>query len=270
MADVGRIPQSQAISIPFRAVLTSDHVSAATGKTIGVTISKNGAGFVNGSAGAQNATEIGNGAYYVVLTAADTGTLGPFAVLCTGGAGTDDVIINAVVVLGTNLGMTALPNVVAAGSGGLYVRGSGAGAINQAANGQIDVNLVTVLSQAVTCAAGVTFGAFLGQSTALLVADANGNVAIKGGVKKDVALSNYAFLMTDSTNHAPATGKTVTCTRSIDGGAFGAGALAAVTEIGNGIYTVNFGAADLNGTVIVLQCTASGCDATFERIITLS
>ena len=39
-------------------------------------------------------------------------------------------------------GMTALPNVVAEGAGGLYTRGIGVGQINQAANGQTDANVV--------------------------------------------------------------------------------------------------------------------------------
>lgn len=89
-----------------------------------------------------------------------------------------------------------------------------------------------------------------------------------GNVKKNTALNNFMFLMTDSTNHNPVTGKTVSVSRSIDGGAFGGGTLSVVTEIANGIYAVNFGSGDLNGNVIVLLATASGCDNTYERLIT--
>lgn len=39
-------------------------------------------------------------------------------------------------------GLTALPNAAAEASGGLYTRGTGAGQINQAANGQVDTNVV--------------------------------------------------------------------------------------------------------------------------------
>lgn len=42
------------------------------------------------------------------------------------------------------LGLTALPNAAAEAAGGLYTRGSGAGQINQPANGQIDANTVKV------------------------------------------------------------------------------------------------------------------------------
>lgn len=46
------------------------------------------------------------------------------------------------------LGLTALPNAAAEAAGGLYTRGSGAGQINQQANGQIDVNLERLLNVA--------------------------------------------------------------------------------------------------------------------------
>lgn len=59
-------------------------------------------------------------------------------------------------------GLTALPNAAAEAAGGLYTRGTGAGQIAQQANGQIDVNLSTVKTQAVTCAAGVTVLASVG------------------------------------------------------------------------------------------------------------
>ncbi len=96
----------------------------------------------------------------------------------------------------------------------------------------------------------------------------SGAVPVKGNVKKNTALAAFPFMMTDSTNHAPATSKTVTVTRSIDGGAFAGGTLSAVTEVANGIYTVDFGSGDLNGNNIILRATASACDDTFERVIT--
>lgn len=91
---------------------------------------------------------------------------------------------------------------------------------------------------------------------------------VNRAVIKNTALSKFMFLMTDSTNHAPATGKTVTCTRSINGGAFGAGALSGVGELSNGVYYVDFAAGDLNGKVITLRCTAAGCDDTFVTLVT--
>ena len=87
-------------------------------------------------------------------------------------------------------------------------------------------------------------------------------------LKKNTALAKFAFVMRDSTNHAPASGLTVTATRSIDGGAFGSGSLSAVTEVGNGVYTVDFAAADLNGAVVVLKCTAAASDTVLLTIVT--
>jgi hypothetical protein len=100
-----------------------------------------------------------------------------------------------------------------------------------------------------------------------LLVDASGAVPITTNLKKNQALANFAFLMTDSTTHNPATGKTVTVTRCIDGGTFGAGTLSAVTEVSNGQYRVDFAAADLNGNVVTLKATATGCDDLFMTLI---
>jgi hypothetical protein len=87
-----RIPQSVAIRVPLKAYLASDHLANATGKTIAVQISKNGAAFGNPSAGATNAVEIGAGWYYADLSAIDAGALGPLIIRGTS-AGVDDVEI---------------------------------------------------------------------------------------------------------------------------------------------------------------------------------
>lgn len=89
-------------------------------------------------------------------------------------------------------------------------------------------------------------------------------------VKKNTALAGFTFIMTDSTNHAPATGKTVTVTRSIGGASFASGTLSGVTEVSNGLYSVDFASGDLNGNCVVLRATASGCDDRFERVITFT
>lgn len=288
-------------------------------------------------------------------------------------------------------GMTALPNAAAEAAGGLYTRGSGAGQINQAANGQVDTNVARWLNTAVstptvagvpnvnaktwndlatvalplvpttagrtldvsaggeagldwanvgspTTANGLTgttistaqvvasvtgavgsvtgavgsvtgaVGSVAGNvggnvvgSVASVAGNVGGNVtgsvgsvvgavgsvagnvggnvvgsvasvtaavAITSNIKKNQALAAFEFLMTDSTNHNPSTGLAVTVTRSIDAGAFAAGALSAVTEVGSGIYSVDFAAGDLNGKVIVLKATAALSDTRFERIVT--
>jgi hypothetical protein len=52
-------------------------------------------------------------------------------------------------------GLTALPNAAAEAAGGLYTRGTGAGQINQPANGMVDANVVRNAGTAITAAAGV-------------------------------------------------------------------------------------------------------------------
>lgn len=167
-----RIPQSVAIRVPLKAYLTSDHVSAATGKTIAIVISKNGAAFANPSGGATNAVEIGNGWYYVDLTTTDTGTLGPVIVRGTS-ASVDDVEIPYQVVDATNLGasnldasvssrstyagadtsgtttlLTRIPGTVAAQTGDSYARlGSPAGASHAADIAAVKTDTAAVKTQ---------------------------------------------------------------------------------------------------------------------------
>lgn len=96
----------------------------------------------------------------------------------------------------------------------------------------------------------------------------SGKVVLNTNLKKNQALSNYHFLMTDSTNHAPATGLTVTATRCLDNGSFGSGTLSSVTEISAGIYRIDLGAGDMNGNVVTLRFTATGADDLFVTLIT--
>lgn len=95
-----------------------------------------------------------------------------------------------------------------------------------------------------------------------IAVDATGNVPIQSVLKKNQSIASFEFMMTDSTTHAPATGKTVTATRSIDGGALAAGTLGAVTELSSGFYKLDIPAADLNGNIVTLRFTAAGCDDT--------
>ena len=91
----------------FKAYLSSDHVTEATGKTIAITISKNGGAFGNPSAGATNATGISSGWYSVSLSTTDTNTLGPLAIRGTEGT-IDDVGVLFEVVSASTGGLTNL------------------------------------------------------------------------------------------------------------------------------------------------------------------
>lgn len=94
--------QSVARRVVFKAYLSSDHITPATGKTIAIQLSKNGGSFADPAAGPTNATEIASGWYYVDLDTSDTDTLGPLIV--QGAEGTiDDVGVLAEVVTGTTV-----------------------------------------------------------------------------------------------------------------------------------------------------------------------
>lgn len=116
-----RIPQSAAYLVVFRAYLASDGKTPATGKTIVITISKNGATtFSNPAAGATNATEMASGFYKFTLASGDTDTLGPLA---WRGANVDindagDVLS---VVNPNNAGFAGIPAAAANADGGLPI-----------------------------------------------------------------------------------------------------------------------------------------------------
>jgi hypothetical protein len=220
-----RIPQSVAYLVVFRAFLAADGKTPATGKTIAVTISKNGAtSFSNPAAGATNATEMASGFYKFTLAAGDTGTLGPLA---WRGANVDinDAGDLLTVVNANNAGFVGVPDAVAGATGGLPLGDSA---------GQVTVGTVA---------------------------------AAASNIKKNTALANFEFLMTDSTTHAPKTGVTVTATRSLDGAAFAACANA-VAELSNGIYKINLAAGDLNANVVTLRFTGTASDDLLITIVT--
>lgn len=99
--------------------------------------------------------------------------------------------------------------------------------------------------------------------------DTNGAVNLQSNItiKKNTALAAFMFIMTDSTIHNPATGLTVTATRSLDGAAF-ASCANSVTEVSSGWYKIDLAAGDLNGNVVALRFTASGADDTDITIVT--
>lgn len=78
---------------------------------------------------------------------------------------------------------------------------------------------------------------------------------------KDPSFSNFPFWMRDTSgNPKTGLGSAVTATRSIDGGAFSAGTLGAVSEIANGCYKLAIPLADATYTdSLSLYFTATGC-----------
>ena len=89
---------------------------------------------------------------------------------------------------------------------------------------------------------------------------------LPSGIPKNVALSNFEFLMVLSADHiTPATGKTLTEEISKDGGAFVACTNNAA-EVGSGVYKINLTQAEMNHNVIVLKFAEANCD---QRTITI-
>ena len=88
------------------------------------------------------------------------------------------------------------------------------------------------------------------------------------GITKNVALSNFEFLMVSSSDHlTPTASLTITATISQDGGAF-ASCSNSVAEVSNGIYKINLTQAEMNADIITLKFTATGADQRTVTIIT--
>lgn len=112
---------------------------------------------------------------------------------------------------------------------------------------------------------GITTASFAaGALDAAAVAD-----ELYGSIKKNAAFSNFEFLMTLSADGSPATGKTVTGQRSIDGQAFSAVG-GSIAEVSNGIYQFDAAAADTNGNVITWRFSEADCNDRFFTFKTVS
>ena len=85
-------------------------------------------------------------------------------------------------------------------------------------------------------------------------------------LKKNTAFSGFSLVMFNTSGVA-ATGRTVSGSVSIDGGAFGT-LTNSVSEIGSGAYKVNLAAADTNGNDLLFLFTATDCKPLFLKVIT--
>jgi hypothetical protein len=118
--------------------------------------------------------------------------------------------------------------------------------------------------------AAITFdevSAALGVAAANVVLIKAKTDALPSGITYGDAIAAFPFMMVLSSDHlTPATGKTVSCTISKNGGAFGATATATATEISGGFYYVPLTATEMQAKTICLKFTATACD---QRSITL-
>jgi hypothetical protein len=159
-------------------------------------------------------------------------------------------------------GLSSLPNAAASASGGLPTIGTGSGQITLSSG---DVTVGSNLDKT-----GYSITQAFPTNFSTLLINGSGQVTLANGqiyIKKDQALNNFEFLMTNSTTHIPQTGLTVAAKVSIDGAAF-VNTVNSPSEVGSGIYKLNLAAADVNGTVIMLLFTATGADNRYVSIIT--
>lgn len=130
---------STAQPLVFLLVLTSDHISGATGLTPTVTLSKNGGAFASPSGAV---TEIANGLYKVAGNATDTNTLGPLWLHATGtGADPVDMVWDVVAYDpqdAVHLGIGALPNTNCTTNASLLTSGTGTDQLS-VTSGRIDI-----------------------------------------------------------------------------------------------------------------------------------
>lgn len=146
----------------FLLVLSSDHISAATGKTPTVTIRKAGGSF---GSPAGSVSEIANGWYKVAGNATDTGTLGPLLLHVT--EASSDPVDREYNVIAYNpqdtvrLGLTALPNVASGSTGAIPVID---------ANGNVQANVARQ--------AGTVLAAPIPRYIGTALSGANGNIGL--------------------------------------------------------------------------------------------
>ncbi len=145
------------------------------------------------------------------------------------------------------------------------------GIVAAAFNGKGDWNIGKTGYTAGPTAASFTTAAWAAGAinAAALSTDAIAKISNSMFPKINTALSDIEFLMVDDTDHVtPKTGiSPIGVTRSIDGGAFGAGTGTAA-EVGNGIYQYDASMADMNGALITFRFTGTDADDTFLSIRT--
>jgi len=104
-------------------------------------------------------------------------------------------------------------------------------------------------------------------SGGLPTVDAVNSVKVQVPVKRNTALADFPFVMSDSSGN-PLTGLTVAAARSIDSAAFAACTNTPATERSNGSYFIDLSAADLNGICVILRFSATGARDLFVSLLT--
>lgn len=99
--------------------------------------------------------------------------------------------------------------------------------------------------------------------------DTNGKVAIQSGLPRNVAITDFPFVMTDSTNHNPAPGLTVTGQYSHNGGnSYSSAGTVTEATAADGGYHIDLSSTVMNNPFVLLKFTASGADTLFIALAT--
>jgi len=139
-------------------------------------------------------------------------------------------------------------------------------------NNIFDIESGILVQNQVQVIPGNSAGLVIGQAT--LTAAQSANLALiqtlANGItfQKNTALSNFPFVMTGTDGQAK-TGLTITGQRRQDAGVFGS-LDNSVTEVGQGAYTVDLSAADLNADTVLLLFTAGDALPTAITITTVT
>ena len=128
-------------------------------------------------AAAATATHDHNGHYIIALTTGNTDTLGRLAISCN--KATYSMGLRSYSVFNATTFDAIITNAAGAANGLVLSLASNkviATLASTDVTGNLPANLVTIATQTVTCGAGVTVGAFVGNATATLAVDASGRV----------------------------------------------------------------------------------------------
>lgn len=161
----------------------TDGYTAETGLTIAqadIQISKNGGAFAQTSASSPTTTHDADGWYQVPLTATDTGTLGPLTVqVAMSGALPvwEHFMVVPAAIYESLVSGTPTADGLLLGSAAYKLAVDSAGKVAVPDTQKVDVN--TIKTQDVTTGIGsIAVGAFVGNATAALAADASGRVDV--------------------------------------------------------------------------------------------
>ena len=175
-------------------------------------------------------------------------------------------------------GMTALLNAAADAAGGLPISDAGGldldakvGALTFTVAGKVDSNLTHWLGTAAATPATAGYPVVthkVGTGTGEL-SITGGRVAIQSGLQRNVAIADFSFPMTDSTNHNPLPGLTVTAQYSHNGGdTYSSAGTVVEATAADGGYHIDLSGAVMNAPFVLLKFTATGADPLFIALST--